>query len=52
MRGSDVTSYWNNTGLNLLPETKFHRFLSGKSVCLNSKLKIRELCEHIFFHCL
>ena len=44
-----ILSSWRRyvqiTGLNLLHETKFQRFLSGKSVLLNSKFQIRE-----FFH--
>jgi len=34
------------TGLNLLHGTKFQRFLSGKSVFLNSKFQIREFHAH------
>ena len=35
-------SFLNSTGLNLLQGANFQRFLSGKSVFLNSKLQIRE----------
>jgi len=34
------------TGLNLLHGAKFQRFLSGKSVFLNSKFQIREFHAH------
>jgi len=34
------------TGLNLLHKTKFQRFLSGKSVFLNSIFQIREFHAH------
>ena len=37
--------YWT-TGSNLLHETNFHRFLSGKSVFRNSKFQIREFRDH------
>ena len=36
----------NTTGLNLLHGAKFQRFLSGKSVFLNSKFQIREFHAH------
>jgi len=35
-----------STGLNLLHGAKFRRFLSGKSVFLNSKFQIREFHAH------
>jgi len=34
------------TGLNLLHGAQFQRFLSGKSVFLNSKFEIREFHAH------
>ena len=36
----------SGTGLNLLHGAKFQRFLSGKSVFLNSKFQIREFHAH------
>jgi len=38
--------YRYTTGLNLLHGAKFQRFLSGKSVFLNSKFQIREFHAH------
>jgi len=44
--GRGLIGVQKRTGLNHLPGAKFQRFLSGKSVFLNSKFQIREFHAH------
>jgi len=46
VEGENICCHLSITGLNLLHGAKFQKFLSGKSIFLNSKFQIREFHAH------